>query len=312
MPPDISLTLPLSQAFERAKRLLFRPFEPAKWFVIGFCAWLAQLGHGSANAGGGFNFNSRIGRPGAAIPNIQQWFEEGRSYVLGHLLWIVPLAATILLLIVGLMLLFVWLSSRGEFMFLHCVAQEKAEVRVPWHKYAREANSLFLFRLILNFGALAITLPAAAGVAFLLIPMIPNFAAATVTSILAAISLFLLSMALLFVWFLSDKLTRDFVVPIQFVRSCRCREAWGILLRLIALQPGKFVLYLLFQLVLTIAIGAMVLILCVVTCCIAWCVLVIPYIGTVVLLPILIFKRAYSVHYLAQYGREYSPVPATA
>ena len=46
----------------------------------------------------------------------------------------------------------------------------------------------------------------------------------------------------------------------------------------------------------------LVLTLVVVTCCIAGCLMMIPYIGTVLLLPILVFSRAYSLHFLAQFG----------
>jgi hypothetical protein len=61
------------------------------------------------------------------------------------------------------------------------------------------------------------------------------------------------------------------------------------------------------------AIGVMILALVLVTCCCAGCLLAIPYLGTVLLLPVLVFKRSYSLYYLAQYGREYdalsSPMP---
>jgi len=42
-----------------------------------------------------------------------------------------------------------------------------------------------------------------------------------------------------------------------------------------------------------------------VTCCIAGCLFALPYLGTVFLLPILVFERAYSLHYLAQFGPDY-------
>jgi hypothetical protein len=41
------------------------------------------------------------------------------------------------------------------------------------------------------------------------------------------------------------------------------------------------------------------------TCCILGCVLMIPFLGTVLLLPILVFKRSYSLYYLAQYGEQF-------
>ena len=53
------------------------------------------------------------------------------------------------------------------------------------------------------------------------------------------------------------------------------------------------------------AIGAIVFALGCITCCCAWCIMAIPYIGTVALLPIFVFARSYSLYYLAQYGRQY-------
>jgi hypothetical protein len=49
----------------------------------------------------------------------------------------------------------------------------------------------------------------------------------------------------------------------------------------------------------------MVLFIVLLTCCIACCFLAIPYVGTVLLLPVFAFKRSYSLHYLAQFGSEY-------
>ena len=40
----ISVTEPINLALARVRRLLFTPFDPGKWFTIGFCAWLAGLG----------------------------------------------------------------------------------------------------------------------------------------------------------------------------------------------------------------------------------------------------------------------------
>jgi hypothetical protein len=55
----------------------------------------------------------------------------------------------------------------------------------------------------------------------------------------------------------------------------------------------------------------------VLTCCIAACLLAIPYLGTVAMLPVLVFFRAYPIHFLAQFGDTYDvfqaarPAPAT-
>jgi hypothetical protein len=43
-PAQVSVIAPIQPAIERARRLLFQPFDLARWFAIGFCAWLARLG----------------------------------------------------------------------------------------------------------------------------------------------------------------------------------------------------------------------------------------------------------------------------
>ena len=52
-PTEISVTAPVGQALDRVKRMLFQPFDLGKWFVIGFCAWLAGLGESGGGGGGG-------------------------------------------------------------------------------------------------------------------------------------------------------------------------------------------------------------------------------------------------------------------
>ena len=56
---------------------------------------------------------------------------------MANLGWIIPLT---ILVCCGLALVVLWLSSRGKFMFLHCVALDKAEVAEPWSKLAGAAT----------------------------------------------------------------------------------------------------------------------------------------------------------------------------
>jgi hypothetical protein len=66
---------------------------------------------------------------------------------------------------------------------------------------------------------------------------------------------------------------------------------------------------LLFQIVLGMAIATLILMVVLVTCCCAGCLMALPYLGTVLLLPVLIFKRAYPLYFLAQFGAEYDVFP---
>jgi len=107
-------------------------------------------------------------------------------------------------------------------------------------------------------------------------------------------------------------------VPVMFLRRNRCLAAWKELGTLISGHVGIFILYFLFQIVLALAIGLIVLGVMIITCCIACCLMALPYLGTVLLLPVIMFKRCYSLYFLGQFGPNYDaflpppPPPAGA
>ena len=305
----VSVLLPLNQAFERVRQVLFQPFDPGKWFVIGFCAWLAFLGEGGGSGGGGGNFNVPGGRHDGR--DFHHEFEQAKEFLVNNLYWIVPLVAALILFIVILSLIFTWLSSRGKFMFLHCVALNRADVVAPWNQYSRAGNSLFLFRVVLGLLTLALILPLLAFGGLLIFRMALR-SSWTVQGIMGLVGIVLLAIFLGILLGLVRKFTMDFVVPIMYLRGRRCLEGWSELGRLMTANVGHFVLYLLFQLVLNLCIGILVFAVVILTCCLAGCLLAIPYLGTVLFLPVLVFQRSYSLYYLAQYGREYDVfTPAT-
>ena len=302
-PREISVTEAIEPAYERVKRMLFQPFDFSKWIVIGFCAWLAGLGE---SGGGGFNGfgNFGNGQGGQAGEKIRQSYAQARDYVLANLDWIIPLAVFLVLLLLAIWLLVIWLSSRGKFMFLHCVAWDKAEVEEPWRQYAAEANSLLRFRICLALLSMGLCLPPVGLAAMCIIKMVqqgePNIAGV----MLAAASV-LVIVILAIVFAIIRKFTMDFVVPFMFLRRTSCLAAWGEFRKLLARNPGQFTVYILFQIVLAVAVGAIVMAAFLVTCCLACCLAMLPFVGTLLLLPVLVFMRAYSLYYLAQYGAQY-------
>ena len=309
---EINVVEPVSPALEHVKRMLFQPFDLGKWFIIGFCAWLAYLGEAGCGSGSGnYNFGNHSGRSGT---DFRHALEEARDYLLNNLDWIVPLAAFLIVVVLGLGLLFLWLNSRGKFMFLHCVALNRAEVTEPWNKFASEANSLFWFRLVLALAGMILTLPLLGIIAVMILKMIyqgePDLA-----GILTAIGLGLALFLVAIVFAIIRKFTVDFVVPIMRLRQSKCLAAWKEFSGLLAARFWQFVLYLLFQIVLGMAIGILIVMAVLVTCCCAGCLMLLPYLGTVLVLPVLVFKRAYPLYFLAQFGPEYDvfppPPPAT-
>ena len=127
--------------------------------------------------------------------------------------------------------------------------------------------------------------------------------------ILLVVVLGLIFIVLAIIFALINKFTEDFVVPILFLRGGKCLAAWKEFWGLLADNAGLFALYILFQIVLGMAIGIIVFGAIVITCCIAGCLMAIPYIGTVLLLPVLVFKRSYPLYFLRQFGQAYDVFP---
>jgi len=300
--PRISVIDPISPTFDRVKIMLFKPFDLAKWFIIGFCAWLAYLGSGGGG-GGGPRFNVPAKDHGQDL-QISQALDQAKEFILNNLYWVIPAAVVGLTIMIILWLVITWLSSRGHFMFLHCVAQNKAEVKNPWKKFKHHANSLFLFRIILGvIGFVVVGLPVL-GLVFLILITISRTGLLT-ASVLGFVVIGIIIAAISIVLFLVKKFTMDFVVPIMFLRTTSCLAAWRQFWTLFSNNLARFALYLLFQIVIFIAICAILMAAALVTCCCAACIFSIPYIGTVAMLPLFVFKRAYSLYYLQQFGPDF-------
>ncbi len=293
----VSVIDPINPAVERVKLLLFAPFDLGRWFVIGFCAWLAQLGRW--NGGGG---NAPGGGTGPSGP--ADALQRAREAIAGNLGWIVPLGIVLFVLGIGIALLFTWLSSRGRFMFLDCVARNVAHVRAPWHRFRNHAMSLFLFRIVV--GLIALALMAAVIAPGIFLGVAAHVSGIGAVSIIGLIALGLIFLIIVILFAVVGLFTTDFVVPLMYLHALSCTQAWRMFLDLLSWNQGRFLLYVLFQIFLKIAITTLVVGAACVTCGCACCFLALPYIGTVVLLPVSTFVRSYSAYYLSQYGPQFN------
>jgi hypothetical protein len=300
---SVSVVEPVGKAFDWTLQVLFRPFDPGKWFTIGFCAWLAFFGE---SGGGGFNIPGGGGQGGhgGRGGDFRGELKRAQEFVVANLYWIIPVVVVVILLSIVLMVLFTWLSSRGKFMFLHCVVQNKAEVSAPWNQYGRFGDSLFRFRVVLALLGLAVILPVLGLAAFALFRLFMH-SKADVGLVLLLIGSLLLFFLIATVLWLLKKIIEDFLVPIMCARGSLWREGWRETASLISANLGTFILYFLFQIVLGLVTGIIVLAVVLCTCCIAGCLMLIPYVGTVLLLPVSVFYRAYSAFFLAQFGPQY-------
>lgn len=281
--PTIEIFKPFGEAFELMKKILFQPFDIKKWFAIGFAAWLANLG-----GGGGFNYrynrredmqklNETIGQ----IPH--------------------PIIVTGICILIGLVLVLIvlcaWLRARGGFMFIDCIVTNRGAIAEPWRNFRTEGNSYFFFSLLAGFGflvfaallSLPFMLPIIRGVTFLHIHDV--YLISTIAAWAFVVIILVLTWSLI----------ANFMVPVMYVQRCRASKAFRIVAGLIANHPGEIVLYCLFLIVLALATGIVTCFATCATCCIA----AIPYIGTVILLPIFVLLRSFSLLFLRQFGPDY-------
>lgn len=280
----IEIFKPFGEAFELMKKILFQPFDLKKWLVIGFAAWLANLG-----AGGGGNFS---------YPNN----ERGEAHKLNETIGQIPQPVLItgicvlVCLIILFIILFAWLRARGRFILVDCIVRDRAAIVEPWQEFRAEGNSFFLFSLLVAL--IVVSVIVIAGLV-LIVPFTPWRGQAEpgvwfwVNISLTAF----ISVCLVFVWTLVTQL----MVPIMYRQRCRARLAFAQAVDLVSSHPGPILLYVLFLMLLVVA---MVMISCVVTCA-TCCIAAIPYVGTVILLPIPVTLGAFLLLFLRQFGSDY-------
>jgi hypothetical protein len=281
--PEIQIFKPFGEAFEVMKKILFQPFDLKKWLVIGFAAWLANLG-----GGGGFNY-----------PNSRRQDAQKVNDAINQIPHPILVAGIMLLIVLALALIVLcaWLRARGGFMFIECIVKNRGAIAEPWRDFRTEGNSYFLFWLLVGFGLLIcaglLGLP-------LVIPAITNdnFLRTNNVYLISAVAGWILVMIF---FILTWALVASFTVPIMYRQRCRVSEALVAATKLIAAHPGEMLLYCFFWIVLALG-SAMVG--CVVTCA-TCCIAAIPYVGTVILLPVFLLLRSFSLLFLRQFGPEY-------
>jgi hypothetical protein len=202
----------------------------------------------------------------------------------------------VIMAVAAILVLVLWLSSRAKVIYLDNVVHNRAQIVEPWHRLRDLGNSLFLWRLgfIVACGLVALVLlmlffaPAAtlsfsdalsglsyAAMVFGVIIMICfGFAAAFVALMLEA-----------------------FVIPIMYKFDIKATEAWSYFLPWLKTRPWQFVLYAIFVLALVFVFLCIFALICVLTCCIV----ALPYVGTVILLPFYVTYRLFSIEFLAQF-----------
>jgi hypothetical protein len=283
--PDrpIEIFAPFGEAVELTKKILFQPFDITKWFVIGFAAWIATFFNG-----GSFNFHRPFGK--------SDW--DWQSYHYGPPLsnhhvppWAIPLIAIGGLVALAIIIALLWVNARGRFVFTDCIVKNRAAISEPWREFRKEGNGYFGFQLIIMLISLCV-----GGAIALLFVLRWYWGSAFFPFAI----LILLAVVFVLIGILVSLVLR-LMVPVMYRRRCDTMEAFRDVLALVSTYPGQFILFLLFYIVIAVAAVAIGCVAACVTCCIV----AIPYIGTVILLPIVMVLFAFPLCFLRQFGDQY-------
>jgi len=301
---NISVIDPIARALAHTKRILFQPFDLGKWCVLGFTAFIALLSDGGGGMGGGFNIPNGAGR------NNKINGDQVIAFITDHLALIGGIAVVVIVLALALSALLLWLGSRGKFMLLDNVAHNRAEVVAPWNYFRSLGNSLFVFEFLLTVVIFLLVLLVLAGAVAIAWRDIAArvFGDAALGAVIEAV----IGLALIVcVAALVKSVLRHFVVPVMYLRNLPVLAALRVFGdELLAGHVWSFVKFLLMCLVLGMATGALILLVGCCTCCIGCCLMAIPYLGTVLLLPVIVFWRCYALYFLEQFGAQWRVIAA--
>jgi hypothetical protein len=315
--------------------MLFKPFKIDKWFLLGLCAWityhLGNQGFGYNGGGGGGGGNHPASSSSSKIIHgTKHVLHSSGSFIdnlctqigitVGTLVLILVIFGFVMLLIVAIALVISWLKARFEFIFIHNAAHDRTEIAAPWREYKSLGNSVFLFRVVLyliSFFTAALLL----SVGFVgTLPWIKScvnggkFLFPSTTAIVSIlVTLFLVILFSLF-FSLIDFFLQEFVLVIMYKKGTKVLDAYKDFLEMLKKDTFLFVKYIFLKIGLSILVAAAAATLGILTCCIGFILMSLPYIGAVVLLPVYLTYRLFGMELLAAYAPEYSPfhVPVPA
>ncbi len=298
---QIKYITPLSNAWKRMIKSLFKPFHINKWFALGFTAFLAGLldwegASSHEDTSNHFDFGEVINFPNEAW----RWLNDNPDWF--------SLIVAGCLAIIALVLVLTWLSSRGKFMFLDNVVHDRALIKKPWADYKAIGNSLFLWRI--GFGLLCFLIFGAFVSYFYyeIYDMYHQYATDE-EMIFASIGMGLFLVLLIIIASYISLFVNDFIIPLMYKNKSRIWIGWGRFMLLFTKHFFHFVIYGLFIFLLYIPVVITIVLLGLLTCCLGFFILIIPYVGSVLLLPISVTFRALSVEFLAQFGEQYNIFP---
>jgi hypothetical protein len=234
----------INESFNRTKALFF-PIRTKYWFKMGFVNLMA-----GSSQGGSYNGSNSSGKGLPTDITLKQVIAELNTKALAFLSqygYIVGIAI-ILLYFIGL--LFSYISSIFTFVFIDGIMKKEIVIGKSFSECKKQGASLFKLRFVVGLISLAIT-------AAIFYPVVAAFFANTLAEfnfwllIPMFLSIIVFSIPLGVFFFLVE----DFAVPIMYTKKCSVGDAWNEFKKIASGKKGEIFLYWLIKIGLGIVAG---------------------------------------------------------
>ena len=242
-------------AIQHAREQLFTHFRWGQWSRLALVGILAAEFHS-----GGCNFN-----PGSFLQHphrksadefLPYGFPSGLPHIdPARIAQFAALIATILILGFILFVVFLYISSVFRFILFESVLRKHCSISEGWQRWHRVGRRFFLWQIVFLISTwlflgflIGVPIAVAAAAGWLTNPrqhMGPVIGGAIL--VVGLLIMFAVAAAAVQV------LAKDFLVPIMALEGVDFADGWSHLLALIRPEPGKYAVYLLLKLVLSIA-----------------------------------------------------------
>jgi len=238
-------------AIQHARDQLFKPFRWGQWARLALVGILAAELHS-----GGCSFPTgnvpwpkqrSEGSELLSVPNFPHLDPSRLGQYLG-------LIGVILLLAAVLFIVFLYVNSVFRFILFDSVVQRRCSISEGWQRRRREGGRFFLWQLVFQF-SFGLFFAVIVGVPFLIAAAagwVRDIQQHPVRLIGSLILLFGLMLVVALVAAAAQVLAKDFLVPIMALEGLDFADGWSRLLAMIRPEPGKYAVYLLLKLALSI------------------------------------------------------------
>ena len=288
------------QVWQRMVQTLFRPFDLARWFSIGFCAWLAQIGSGP-NLQGLVDveaFKRQVEAGTASATSLVSMMLDKLAST--PLLTAAALAAVVFSLLASVLLC--WLRARGSLMFLHRIYRPNATIREAWQVAGPSGRALFWWRLGLGaIGWLALLALGSGAAVSLGLGLLRSRDWAGIGAAVTLPWALVWGGGLVFlllVWGTVKSLSFHFMEPCLYRDGAGVWAAWQRVWALCRDYPLAVTRFYVLLTLLMLAAGIAVMAFILFSCCLGFFLLLMPVVGAVALLPLLWLLRGFGAAFI--------------